>query len=150
MYVHGECYRMADGFNTFTWPAAVKACEQHSAYLASPRSVAEARWIFEVFHSLGLLAVSGEPSVWLGINDIAQEGVWRPVDGGAPIETSAAYWQPGQPDSRNYGNENCVSMRDSDSGRWWDTQCVAALPAVCKYNATMVPTFEGTFICCIT
>ena len=69
LYVHGECYRMADGLNTFTWPDAVKACELHSAYLASPHSVAEARWIFEVFHSLGLFAVSGEPSVWLGINE---------------------------------------------------------------------------------
>jgi len=148
VYAYGGCYQLTD--TALTWPDAVMACENQSAYLAAPRSEPEFRWIHEIFSLLGLLPTMDD--VWLGANDISTEGVWRSVDagtsGGADDDTPALSYRPwyyNQPDNGN-GVENCalMKMRGASTGLWWDFNCGTKLQGLCKYNATMTPKFEGT------
>ena len=147
VYAYGGCYQLTAA--ALTWPDAVMACENQSAYLAAPRSEVEFRWILQLFTFAGVQSVTDD--VWLGVNDITTEGVWRSVDaatnGGYDGETAAiayARWYYNQPDNGN-GVENCAAMRmqGTSAGLWWDFQCSSVLQGLCRYNATVTPKSEG-------
>ena len=145
-YVYGECYQITAS-SSLTWPGAALACQNQSAYLAAPRSEAEARWLYEVFVTRGQISL--EASVWLGISDISEEGVWRSVEddgsngggyGGAPV--SFTYWTAGQSDSTNSA-ENCVMVGAWGKGRWIDILCSTLARGLCKYDATITAKVKG-------
>ena len=65
--------------------------------------------------------------VWIGLNDVATEGVFRWPDGSHVTYTK---WDSSQPDNQ-HGYENCVEMA-VDGGSWGDTSCGRQLPFVCE------------------
>jgi len=68
------------------YPAAKIECESDGAVLAIPRSEAENDFIADLIPN---------ERIWIGINDMDQEGLFVGVDGS---QISWTKWAPGQPD----------------------------------------------------
>lgn len=64
-------------------------------------------------------------TLWIGLNDISQEGVYVWASG-----STAAYrrWSSGQPN--NEGGQNCVHMTSSTN--WNDFSCKSTYAYVCE------------------
>ena len=78
--------------------AAKAQCESDGAFLAIPRSEAENDFI------AGLIP---NEHIWIGVNDIANEGSFVAVDGD-PL--SWTKWDSGEPNNQGY-NEDAVEIR---------------------------------------
>lgn len=86
------------------------------AYGASIESQAEANAI----HAFS--GVSSSERIWLGLDDIASEGVWKWASGTAHNRAVDYHnWTPGEPN--NDGNEDCAHLNFSSGRRWNDTEC---------------------------
>ncbi|XP_075156862.1 lectin subunit alpha-like [Haematobia irritans] len=75
------------------------------------------------------------PNLWIGGNDLGEEGkfVWSST--GKPFTFSN--WQKGQPD--NYKSiENCVHFYDITDFEWNDVQCVFKMGFICEENRFQV------------
>ena len=70
-----------------TYSVAEAQCESDGSFLAIPRSKAENDFIASLIPNEG---------IWIGINDIEQEGRYVTVDGSGISYTN---WQKGQPDN---------------------------------------------------
>ena len=82
-------------------------CKSDGSFLAIPRSEAENDFIAR-------LIPNGH--IWIGINDIEQEGIFVAVDGS---KISYTNWHPGEPSPSGDG-EDGVEIRGWDNGRWND------------------------------
>ena len=86
-----------------TYNAAKTQCESDGAFLAIPRSEAENDYIADLIPNV---------NIWIGINDIDQEGVFVAVDGSDITYTN---WDLNEPN--NYNNEDAVHIRVGHSKR---------------------------------
>ena len=76
--------------------------------------------------------IGGRHHVWLGINDIAQEGVWKyAADGGRTNLGAFKFWWPGEPNNAG-GHEDCAELYGEHQGRWNDLSCSWARRFVCQ------------------
>ena len=106
-------------------------CESDGSFLAIPRSEAEEDFLFGLFPTESLLNPhTDDLSMWIGINDIEQEGLFVAVDG---REISWTNWGPGEP---NGGlNENAVEIRSEYSRKRWNDVTVKKLQKfICGIN----------------
>lgn len=87
-------------------------CLARGAELLKLESAAEEQRVYE--------AVTEAGSIWLGANDIAQEGDWRWPDDSA-VSTGYAGWSQGQPNDSGAG-EDCAVLH-SGMGAWNDVAC---------------------------
>ena len=78
--------------------AAKTQCESDGAFLAIPRSKAENDYMKILIH-IG--------AIWIGIDDIDQEGVFVAVDGSNITYTN---WREGEPN--NWDNEDAVQFHE--------------------------------------
>ncbi|XP_056228583.1 CD209 antigen-like [Seriola aureovittata] len=69
-------------------------------------------------------------SIWLGITDEEQEGVWKLVDG---TNATTFYWRRGQPDNAGQ-KENCAQISKWFNGlnNWNDLPCSIKLFFICE------------------
>ena len=111
-YDDHEYYFFAD---TVNWQTAKKICEAKGGYLAIPNNAEENAFIIS-----GIKKASKEQT-WIGITDIAQEGVWRDVKGNSLTYTN---WASGQPD--NYQGIEDYAHLYSD-GHWNDGRGYVAI-----------------------
>ena len=86
-----------------TYNAAKTQCESDGAFLAIPRSEAENDYIADLIPN---------ENIWIGINDIDQEGVFVAVDGSDITYTN---WDSGEPN--HDWNEDAVIIRVGHSKR---------------------------------
>ena len=106
-------------------------CESDGAFLAIPRSAAENEFISDLILKYGI------GSIWIGINDIEQEGLFVGVDGS---EISWTNWNPGEPNNAGWG-EDGVELWASDilvfeifAGGWNDAGQGHSKAFVCSIN----------------
>ena len=107
-----------------TYHDAVSQCESDGALLAFPRSEAENSFIANLFPSSGL-------TIWIGINDIDEEGNFVSSDGRDLVFTK---WGPDEPNGNN--NENAAALWKSSSGNryWLDAPVTTPYKVVCFYE----------------
>jgi len=105
------------------WAAARKACENLGGHLAS---ISDGDEHAAVADFLGPDA----GYVWIGLNDIDNEGAWEFVDG-APY--GVAPWNTGEP---NGGvSENCVHVISNVDHKWNDSACTSMMASLCEVDA---------------
>src|SRR5688572_11605998 len=91
----GPIYNPATGHNYFllgqsSWLTAQAEAQSLGGHLATINDAAENTWVTSTF-------IGGqERALWIGLNDVAQEGVFVWASG-----ETASYrnWEPGQPDN---------------------------------------------------
>ncbi|XP_037072758.1 lectin BRA-3-like [Pollicipes pollicipes] len=121
----GFCYWYSP-FKT-SWTQASPACGviHPNASLASVHNLLENAWIMETFQQMDM---------WLGLNDVAEEGQFVWTDG-SPVDFT--YWAAEQPD--NYHDQDCAHMPDEvepATGQWDDELCSEERNFLCKVAAT--------------
>ena len=90
--------------NSTTWTASEAQAVSMGGHLATIRDAAEQIWVCNTFSYYGNI----DRSLWIGLNDVQQEGtfVWA---SGQPV--TYTNWAPGQPDNNPfYGGEDYVHM----------------------------------------
>lgn len=114
-------YRVIGGADT--WTNQHSACRAFSlnAYLMVPEDQAELT---------AVSAAAALPLYWIGVNDLANEGVYINVLTMTP--QTFLPWQPPAPDDAGPG-EDCVEAISS-TNRLNDERCNTSRPAVCECN----------------
>ena len=112
--------------NSVDWQTAKKICTAKGGYLAIPNNADENAFILS-----GVKQISKEEA-WIGITDIAQEGVWKDVKGNSLTYTN---WVSGEPN--NYLNIEDYAHIYGD-GTWNDTRGYVAISFnfgfVCEFD----------------
>jgi hypothetical protein len=115
---------------------AALACSEHAMQLADIYDAAENLYLHDFARAQGITVnMTGgvpDPYVWIGGSDRVEEGLWRHEDGqffwrGDALGMALGHyynWSGGEPNNdANPGEEDCLAMRDDDSGRWNDFSC---------------------------
>ena len=100
-----------------TYGDAEAQCKSDGSFLAIPRSEAENDFIASLIP---------KEHIWIGINDIEQEGSFVAVDG---REISWTNWGKGEPNGN--ANENAVEIRPNSRKVWNDIPARFLLKFVC-------------------
>jgi len=108
------------------WTAAEDFCQQAGSHLASITSDSTNNFMLEGLNRRGLTQVSDQ--VWLGGNDIEEEGVWKWIDC-TPWEYT--FWYSGEPNNAG-GPEACLEIRQFWNGKWNDESCGEERGFVCS------------------
>ena len=127
-YRHGEsCYHF---ISQSTWEQANVTCAEMHSTLAVPRSEMEQSFVWGMYLSL----CDGEPSqsLFIGCNDIEEEGNWK---GCQLRDDDEGYenWRDEKPDSDE--NEDCGIMDRNHDGKWSNRGCSQKRSAVCQQPA---------------
>ena len=108
----------AKNYNT-----AKTQCESDGAYLAVPRSDAENAFI------AGLIP---DEKIWIGVNDIDEEGTFIAVDGTDVSYTKFPWWQPDNFLHKDGLDEDGVLILPNEN--WNDEKITNQYKFVCLYN----------------
>ncbi|XP_063066766.1 macrophage mannose receptor 1, partial [Engraulis encrasicolus] len=111
-----RCYFFSS--TTLSWNEARTDCDTKNANLMSITNWHERTWL--------RTQVDGK-IYWMGLNDIAEEGVWEWTDG-TPWDHMIANWRPNQPD--NWNDEDCAQV--DSNGQWNDEDCGVKRRYICK------------------
>ncbi|XP_038066255.1 alpha-N-acetylgalactosamine-specific lectin-like [Patiria miniata] len=127
-FYNGNCYRyFGIGKN---YDEAEKHCQEFAqvgqGHLASITSAEENDLLLTMFKSSG-----GNDRLWIGFNDLAEEGNYIWADGSAVSYTK---WRRSEPNNGG-NNEHCAHMYPNN-GEWNDTECDRAVPYMCKMTTT--------------
>ena len=105
-----------------TFIDARNQCESDGAYLIRPRSQAENDWIF---------TIADFPYIWIGLDDIDEEGTFVTHDGSALTWTN---WAENQPDSAS-SSEDAVHLHGGYMGQKWNDQNPGSrFQVICSYD----------------
>ncbi|KAM9779352.1 C-type lectin domain family 11 member A [Syngnathus typhle] len=126
-----KCYLVYHIYEDYA--GASRKCLERGGRMAMPRDRREQEALADYVKSFFR---SGNWPVWLGVNDLAVEGVYM-FDDGTPV--SYFQWRrhflSSQPDGGK--RENCVAMA-SDDGDWWDHYCDRAMNYMCEFEDRVV------------
>ena len=111
-----------------TWEAASKSCRGLGAELVKIESHAETEFINATF-------LSTRMKMWIGLNDIVNEGNWKWSDG----SSLAGYtnWGNKQPNN-DQGNQHCVTIingvvaKIDFQAEWNDSSCSREIAYLCE------------------
>ncbi|HXJ75077.1 MAG TPA: C-type lectin domain-containing protein, partial [Candidatus Dormibacteraeota bacterium] len=121
--------------STNTWRASEAEARALGGNLVTINDAAENEWVLNTFFPL-----TGVPyaSLWIGLNDAANEGqfVWA---NGEPV--AFTYWYPGEPNNAGVGGEDYATIRHPSeappTGSWND---LADTPNPPTFGVVEVPT----------
>ena len=103
-------------------------CESDGAYLAIPQSDAENAF---------LASLIPNDNIWIGVNDIDEEGTFAAVD---DQDVTYTKWYANRPD--NNGNADGVFIRSN--GFWDNVGITAQYKFICMFNVEF--DFSGKFL----
>ena len=117
-----QCYNFVN--NTKTWAEAEAECNNQSwkgiqGHLAFIQTEEENSFVY---------GLSKSESVWLGGNDVQNEGTWSWTDG-SPL--TYINWHSGEPNNKDC-KEHCLIQRSPL--KWIDVVCDAKFKSVCKFT----------------
>jgi len=133
--------------NRSLWTEAETEAQSLGGHLATINNTAENQWVFDTFTPLVVGEIPDCPCLWIGYNDVAQEGAfvwtsgktpgfenWSPYEpnngGGPPGESYVYLWGPGH----------------TNPGRWNDAQVYGGVDfqpfGVAEVGPTVVPSIQ--------
>ncbi|KAF4100730.1 tetranectin [Onychostoma macrolepis] len=100
-------------------------CIAKGGILSTPLSSDENRQLYDYVRQ----TIGPDAEIWLGINDMQKEGVWRDQAG-----SNIRYknWKLPQPDGSSA--ENCAVLAGASGGKWLDDNCREERASVCEFN----------------
>ncbi|CAO4368094.1 unnamed protein product [Caenorhabditis nigoni] len=101
-----------------SWYTASEKCIGYGAHLASIHSRLDNGFLTKL--------IPANQTVWIGVNDVQKENVFKNSDGSA---VDYFRWAQKQPNNEEH-NENCVEV--DHNGYWNDKLCIITRPFVCK------------------
>ncbi|KAJ8895213.1 hypothetical protein PR048_000538 [Dryococelus australis] len=128
------------------WLTAKATCESEGAHLVVINSEEEAQLVVNLFSHHPSSNADYKNEIWVGVNDIEEEGKFVTVLGEDLSTTGYAIWVKGNPDdySRHDPNgEDCVSLKKSR--HFNDLHCKANLTIVCEAEDTQ-PTASSNIV----
>ncbi|XP_067659540.1 perlucin-like protein [Haliotis asinina] len=141
LYSHGEyCYEFVI-FEHRYWKGARDYCVADGGHLVKIDNMDKELFIVSTLTQLGF----HEKGIWIGLNDIQQEGIYRWANGELATFT---YWAPGEP-SFLHNFEDCVALKVSNSGHWADFPCELIsddFGSICQYDMLPKPTDDPGLI----
>jgi hypothetical protein len=116
-----------------SWTAARDNCASIGMLLVRIDDAAESQWVYDNVYD-------GPPrqGVWIGANDLAQEGEWRWTDGtlfwlgtsaGSVQDGLFAAWHSTQPSGQE--PRDCAAL-DGNTLGWYDLDCTIPQPYACE------------------
>ncbi|XP_072035475.1 low affinity immunoglobulin epsilon Fc receptor-like [Amphiura filiformis] len=121
-YHDDSCYYV--NTTSMLFDEATTMCESMGATLTSIHTQAEQNFV---------VSIASGNAVWIGLNDVIQEGVYEWLDG---TQVSYFYWSTssGQPNNA-LGGQDCVQVLST--GGWADEKCLTYESGglVCKKRA---------------
>lgn len=126
---HGySCYQIVpsvdSGITAVSWQAAEQSCQKQGAHLVVISSERERSYLQSQFsQSTGQL--------WIGLNDVNEEGNYVWTDGSPLIYH---FWAQGEPQDADH-SENCIEMDPNvgeNPGAWRDTYCNSHRGYICE------------------
>ncbi|XP_028673697.1 tetranectin-like [Erpetoichthys calabaricus] len=124
--IHSKCFLA--GNHRKNYHAASEDCIAQGGTLSTPIKEEENNALLNyMFTTMGT-----EAQIWLGINDMANEGTWIDMTG-----TNIKYknWETeitAQPDGDRA--QNCVVLTGTSNGKWFDENCRAEKRFICEFN----------------
>ncbi|XP_053302917.1 lactose-binding lectin l-2 [Pleuronectes platessa] len=120
---NNRCYKYVE--TLMTWADAEVNCLSQGANLVSIRSLVEDTFL--QFLIMNFDHVYGR--AWIGLSDLAKEGIFMWSDGCA---AKCYRWSIEEPNNL-HGNEDCVekSHRPYTKWKWNDLPCNVLIPSVC-------------------
>ncbi|XP_072044887.1 echinoidin-like [Amphiura filiformis] len=110
------------------------------AHLASISSEVQNTFLYNLVESISLELPP--PPVWIGLNDIAKEGLFTWPDGTPFLYKN---WARGSPN--NYGNSDCVAMPAEQPGAvWFCVPCGEEFSYICSMPADPAPETPGAMV----
>ncbi|XP_048250990.1 C-type lectin domain family 4 member G-like isoform X2 [Haliotis rufescens] len=141
LYSHGEyCYEFAIAEHRY-WKGARDYCVADGGHLVKIDNMDKELFLVSTLLHLDF----HDKAIWIGLNDIQQEGVYTWTNGELATFT---YWAPGEP-SFLHNFEDCVAMKVTDSGHWHDFPCELisdAFGSICQYDMLPKPTDDPGLI----
>ena len=107
------------------WYEANRTCVQSQANLAVPNSELENNFLVELL----LQTFDNKPHIWIGCNDIEEEGNWQ----NCPLKNDIGVyenWKKGNPNINN--DANCAMCSLGSNGQWHDKDCAVTGSAPCE------------------
>jgi uncharacterized delta-60 repeat protein len=132
--INGHSYQLTKA--SMTWDNAEAEAVAHGGHLVSINSSEENQWLLNTF---------GGNRLWIGFNDIAQEGSWVWTDGSPKTFTK---WAPGEP-SNSKGSEDVAELygltTSTSYGKWNDVPATGTKYGIIEY-ATLLDGIAPTLI----
>ncbi|KAM9075902.1 tetranectin [Balaenoptera ricei] len=123
--VHMKCFLAFVQAKTFH--EASEDCISRGGTLGTPHTGSENDALYEYLSQ----SVGSEAEVWLGFNDMADEGAWVDMTGGHITYKNWETEITAQPDGGKV--ENCAALSGAANGKWFDKRCRDNLPYVCQF-----------------
>ena len=135
---NGHCYYLSASNNTKNWTAAEDFCREQGSHLASMVDDTLKDNILEKMTKIG------HDELWLGGNDIEEEGDWKWVD---CTPWNVTFWARGEPTP---GSEECLTLVLNFPGhkhlnkKWNDKSCGYERSFLC--NQKICNSVNGNFL----
>ncbi len=120
--LHGSAGDYCFSSEAFDWEGAKQKCTKQGGVLA----ILSTKENDEALHK-AIGPKLGMPSVWIGYNDMAQEGNWRWLSGS---RYASGDWKPGEPNDFQ-DDEDCAEWFPED-GLMNDLYCSTKRPYICE------------------
>ncbi|XP_026156156.1 tetranectin-like [Mastacembelus armatus] len=126
--IHEKCF-LADPVRK-RYHTASEDCNSLGGVLGTPISSNENDQLTEYVRQ----SIGPDEKVWLGINDMMNEGTWMDQTG---LSITYKNWdtsnsRSAQPDGGP--SQNCAVLSGSARGKWFDENCRDEKPSVCQFN----------------
>ncbi|PSN36992.1 hypothetical protein C0J52_15833 [Blattella germanica] len=137
---HGS-YKLEKGFGYYkyhnhgkNWFAAKKECEKEGAHLVIINSAKERDLLLKIYKEKP--AHGKNPAIFVGINDLVQDGKWVTVFDEPLDKTGFTNWNEHEPSGK--ANQNCGALQ-AEAGKLHDHECGNELGFICEREADYIP-----------
>ncbi|XP_076092750.1 perlucin-like [Mytilus galloprovincialis] len=136
----GSCYIFND--EKMTWHDAMEWCKSKGGYLAEINDKQESDQLEKVAAGWHVRNITQFEFFWLGAHDEQTEGVW--VWETSQKRLTYTDWYPGEPNSFQGHEEDCLALFSLTSFHWVDYECQKLTNFICESPSSVTSTVAST------